>query len=171
MKQDAITRRKPIAVQEVGLDSLFQEMSEWSNRIARRAYEFFAASGFTNGHDREDWFKAEQELLKPVALEVKDAKDEFVVRAEVPGFEAKDLNVHLNGSHLVIEGKHETSEEKKEKEGETIYSERECEQICRMVQLPAAVVADKVQAELKNGVLELKLPKAEKPKEIKVAAA
>lgn len=170
MKNEAITP-KPVAVQEMTLDSLFKQMLEWSDQIARRAYEFFAASGFTNGHDREDWFRAEQELLKPVAVEVKDVKEEFVVKAEVPGFEAKDLKIRLNGSHLVIEGKHETSQEKKEKEGEIIYSEHKSEQICRMVQLPAAVIADKAQAELKNGVLELKLPKAEKPKEIKVAAA
>lgn len=171
MKTEAVTPTKPVAVHEMTLDSLFKEMLEWSDRISRRAYEFFAASGFTNGHDREDWFRAEQELLKPVALEVKDAKDEFVVKAEVPGFEAKDLNVRLNGSHLVIEGKHETSEQKKEKEGEIICNERKSKQICRMVQLPAVVIADRAKAELKNGVLELKLPKAEKPKEIKVAAA
>lgn len=170
MKQEAITPTKTVAVKEESLDGIFQQMLEWSNRIAHRAYEFFAASGFTDGHDREDWFKAEQELLKPVALEVKDAKDEFIVKAEVPGFEVKDLDIHVNGSHLVIEGKHEASEEKKEK-GETIYSERKSEQIYRMIELPAAVIADKAHAELKNGVLELKLPKAEKPKQIKVAAA
>src|SRR5579864_6573441 len=104
MKTEAIAPAKSVAVQEKSLDDLFKEMSEWSDRIAKRAYEFFAGSGFTNGHDREDWFKAEQELLKPVALEVKDTKDELIVTAEVPGFEAKDLEIRLNGSHLVIEG-------------------------------------------------------------------
>ncbi len=171
MKSEAVTPAKNVAIQEVSLDSLFKQMSEWSNRIAKRAYEFFASSGFTNGHDLEDWFKAESELLKPVALDVKDSKDEFIVKAQVPGFDAKDLDVRLNGARLVIEGKHETKKEKKEKEGKTVYSERKCEQIYRVVDLPAAVLADKAHAELKNGVLELKLPKAEKPKQITIAAA
>jgi HSP20 family protein len=171
MKPEAITPAKHIAIQQVGMDSLFKEMAEWSNRIAKRAYEFFANSGFTNGHDLDDWFKAEEELLKPVALDVKDSKDEFVVTAEVPGFDAKDLHVHLNDSHLVIEGKHETSEEKKEKEGKAIYSKRKSQQIYRTIELPAPVVADRAQAELKNGILELKLPKVDKIKQIKVAAA
>ncbi len=171
MKHEAITRTSSPAIQEASLDDLFKRMLDWSHRIAHRAYDFFAASGFTNGHDREDWFKAEQELLKPVPLEVADEKDQFIVKAEVPGFDVKDLDIHLNGSHLVIEGKHESSEEKKDREGETVYSERKSQQICRMIELPAAVVAEKAQAELKNGVLELKLPKAEKPKQIKVAAA
>jgi len=169
MKNEAITHMKTPAIQEASLDDLFKEMSEWSDRIAQRAYELFTESGFTNGHDREDWFQAEQQLLKPVALEVKDTKDELIVTAEVPGFEAKDLEIRLNGSHLVIEGKHETTEDRKEK-GRAVYSERKSEQICRMVDLPAAVLADKAQAELKNGVLELKLRKAG-PKPITVAAA
>jgi len=171
MKPEAITPAKHIAIQQVGLESLFKEMAEWSNRIAKRAYEFFTNSGFTHGHDLDDWFKAEEELLKPVALEVKDSKDEFVVTAEVPGFDARDLQVHLNGSHLVIEGRCETAEEKKEKTGKAIYSERKSQQICRRIELPAPVLAEHAQAELKNGILELKLPKAKKPKQITVAAA
>jgi HSP20 family protein len=169
MKTEATTRAKSIAVREVGLETLLEKVAEWSNRIAKRAYELFAESGFTNGHDREDWFKAEQELLKPVAVEVKDTKDEFVVTAKVTGFEAKDLDIRVNGSHLVIEGKHETIEEKKEK-GKA-YSEHKSEQVYQMLELPAPVLADKAHADLKNGVLELKLPKAEKPKQIKIAAA
>jgi HSP20 family protein len=171
MKTESIVPVKSVAIREISVDHLLKEMSEWSNRIAKRAYEFFASSGFTHGHDLDDWFKAEGELLKLVALDVKDAKDDFIVKAQVPGFDAKDLDVHLNGSRLIIEGKHETAEEKKEKEGKIVCSQRKCEEIYRVVDLPAAVLADKAQAELKNGVLELKLPKAAKPKQIQIAAA
>jgi HSP20 family molecular chaperone IbpA len=170
MKTEAVVPVKPIAIDEISLDTLFKEMSDWSNRIAQRAYEFFAASGFTNGHDLDDWLAAEQELLSPVTLNVKDAKDEFIVTVEVPGFDTKDLDVRVNGSHLVIQGKHETSEEKNV-EGKTTHRERKSEQIYRVIELPAPVLAGKAYAELKNGVLELKLPKAEKPRQIAVAAA
>ena len=88
----------------------------------------------------------------------------------MPGFDANELDVHLNGSHLIIEGKHDTSEEKKNKEGEIIQSERKSQQIYHTIELPATVLSEKANAELKNGVLEVKLPKAEKPKAIKIAA-
>jgi HSP20 family protein len=170
MQNQALIPRKSPAVLETSFDDLLKRMSEWSDRIAKRAYDFFASSGFTNGHDLDDWFKAERELLKPVAVEIKDSKEEFVVKAEVPGFDAKDLTIHVNGFHLIIEGKRESAEEKKEK-GETIYSEQRCQQIYRSIELPAVVLADKAHAEMRNGILELKLPKAAKQKQINIAAA
>jgi HSP20 family protein len=170
MKNDAIAPSKNVAIRETSLEDLFKEMAEWTNRIAKRAYEFFAASGFTHGHDREDWFKAERALLlKPMALDVKDLKDEFIVRADVPGFEAKELDIHLNGTHLIIEGTREVAVEKKE--NDTNLSERNFQRVYRAIELPAPILADEATAELKNGVLELKLPKAAKPKQIKIAAA
>jgi HSP20 family protein len=162
---------KHVAIQQTSLERLLKEVSDWSGRIATRAYELFTESGATHGHDVDDWFRAEHELLKPVALDVKDLRDGFVIRAEVPGFDARDLNIHLNGCRLVIEGNHDISEDKKEKAGQTIYSERRSRQIYRSFELPVAVVADKAVAELTNGVLELKLPKAEPAKLIKAAAA
>lgn len=171
MKHQAIAPAKHPAINETSIDDLFQGLSEWSNRIAERAYEFFAASGFTNGHDREDWLKAEQELLKPIACEVTDAGGEVIVKAEVPGLDAQDLDVRLNGSHLVIAGRHDTSHEEKENNGNTFYLELKSRQVYRMIELPASVTAEHAQAELENGVLELKLRKAEKPQKIEVTAA
>ena len=52
MKHQDLTASS-VAIQELLRDELFKEMTEWSNRIAKRAYELFAASGFTNGHDRD----------------------------------------------------------------------------------------------------------------------
>lgn len=169
MKSDTLVPRKNVAIEQTGLEDLFKEMNEWSNRIAKRAYDFFAASGFTNGHDLEDWFKAEQELLKPCAVEVKELANEIVIKAEVPGFEAEDLNVRVNGRYLIIEGKREFEEEKKQK-GATIKETRS-QQIYRAVELPAVVLAEEVVSELKNGLLELRLPKAAKPRQIKIVAA
>lgn len=169
MKSETRTRNNDVSIHKIGIEELFKEMSEWSDRIAKRAYELFAGSGFTNGHDREDWFKAERELLKPVAVELKDSDDQIVVKADVPGFDAEDINIQASGSHLVIEGKHESTEEKKSKEGKSV--ERKFEQIYQAIELPVPVFAEDGRAELKDGVLELKLPKAEKAKQIKTAAA
>lgn len=169
MQSQALSFPKYPAIKEVSFDDLCKRTSKWSERIANRAYEFFAASGFTNGHDRDDWLKAERELLKPVALGFLDATDEVIVTANVSGFDAKELSIYVNGSHLVIEGKHERIDKKNEKEGET--DRGESRQIYRVVQLPASVVAKNAQAKLKNGVLELKLPKIEKAQQITAAAA
>jgi len=161
----------PIITKPEGPKDLFREMFEWTDRIAKRAYELFGMRGFTDGHDLDDWFAAERELLKPVALEVKNTPDEVMVRAEVPGFEPKDLEIEIEGINLVIRGKHETTKEEKKKEGKTIYTERKTEEIYRVVELPAPVMVEMAKAELKNGVLELKLPKAAKPKTIAITAA
>lgn len=161
----------PILSKHDGPKDLFQEISEWTDRIAKRAYQLFQMRGFTDGHDLDDWFAAEHEYLKPVALEVKDINDELVVRAEVPGFEAEDLVIEVEGTNLAIRGKHETTKEEKKEEGKTIYTERRAEEIYRVVTLPVAVLVDTAKAELKNGVLELTLPKAAKPKGIAVTAA
>lgn len=169
MQSQTLSFPKYPAIKEVSFDDLCKRASRWSERIANRAYEFFAASGFTNGHDREDWLKAERELLKPVALGFLDATDEVILTANVSGFDAKELNIYVNGSHLVIEGKHERAVLKNEKERETVRDESR--QIYRTIQLPASVVAKNAQAELKNGVLELKLPKAERAQQITAAAA
>lgn len=171
MKTQALPQRGNIDIQEINLDLLLKEMAEWSNRVAQRAYEYFAASGFTNGHDLDDWFKAERDLLKPVALDVADAGDKFVVTAEVPGFNAEDLDISVNGRHLSIEGNHETVEDKKAKDENIVCHERGVAQIYRVVELPAAILGDQAHGELRNGILELKLPKAGKPKQIKIAAA
>lgn len=172
MKNEALTTTSPknIAVNEIGLESLFKEMSEWSDRIAQRAYDLFASSGFANGHELDNWLQAERQLLKPIAVEVKEHSDQFIVTAEVPGFAAKHLAIHINGSHLVIEGKSQ-HDDRKQKDGKTVYSEREFQQIYRSIELPAPVLADKASAEVKNGILELKLPKAEKARQVKVVAA
>ncbi|HEU5415451.1 MAG TPA: hypothetical protein VFW31_16915 [Candidatus Angelobacter sp.] len=52
MKSEATARNTNVSIHQMGVDELLKEISQWSDRIAKRAYELFAASGFTNGHDR-----------------------------------------------------------------------------------------------------------------------
>jgi len=161
----------PIATSPAGPKDLLQEMTEWSNLIARRAFEIFENSGFLFGRDLDNWLAAERELLKPVAVEIKEQNDKFVVTADVPGFDAKDLEIVVEGSRLVIKGKREETREEKDKEGQVIYNERKAQQIYRAIDLPGPVLHDQAQAEIRNGVLEMTLPKAQKAAEIKVKAA
>jgi hypothetical protein len=73
------------------LEDLRWEMQEAQLAIARRAYEFFETRGREHGHDWEDWFRAESELLRPVSVSTSESKDRISVRANVLGFEENEL--------------------------------------------------------------------------------
>jgi hypothetical protein len=90
----------------VETEDVFEQIDRIYNSIACRAFEIFSSNGI--GHDVEDWFKAESELLHPVHVEMTDDVRAVNVRAEVPGFEAKDLEIKLELNRATISGKRET---------------------------------------------------------------
>ena len=168
-RSEAITKpQKGTAPIKLLPDSdLFDRLPALSKSIARRAFELFDGRGRADGHDLEDWFRAESEFLHPLHLDVADSGDAFTVHAEVPGFSAKELEVGVDPHHLTITGKRETREAHTGKK--TIYKEQCSDQIYRAIDLPAEVDTSKVTATLKHGVLELSLPKAAKAKKVQVA--
>lgn len=110
----------------------------------------------------------EFEGVKIPKLDVIDRDKEIVVRAEVPGIDKKDIDVFLNGNLLTIKG--ESSSEKKEEKGDYHRHEISSSSLARSVTLPSSVIESKVTASLKDGVLEVTLPKngASKKKTITV---
>jgi HSP20 family molecular chaperone IbpA len=162
------TGKKTFPLKLLTMGELFDRMNEVYDAVARRAFTIFENNGQQLGHDLEDWLRAESEILHAVHMEVTDADGQLKVRAEVPGFTEKDLEISVEAHRLTISGKRETREEKKE--GKKIYSEMCSDQIFRTFELPAEVDADKVTATLKNGVLELEMPKAETAKKIRIQA-
>lgn len=146
--------------------SLFERVQQLHDLIERRAFELFNGNGRTFGHDLEDWFKAESELLHPVHIDVAESDGDLRIRAEVPGFTANELEVSVEPRRVTISGKRETKEERKDQK--TIYTERCSDQVLRVVDLPEAVDADKASAKLKDGVLELTMPRAVPPKKIQI---
>ena len=103
------------------------------------------------------------------ALDVYENKDNFVVKAELPGMKREDIEVSLHDGSLSISGERKT--ESKHEEGEVYRAERFFGRFQRTVTLPTAVAAEKVQAAYKDGVLTITLPKTEeaKPKKIDVS--
>ena len=89
-----------------------------------------------------------------------------MVRAEVPGFSTKELEISIEPRRLTILGKHEA--QKESKKAKTIYSERCAKKILRVVDLPAEVDSLKVSAVLKDGVLSIELPKAAHAKPVRI---
>ena len=102
------------------------------------------------------------------ALDIHEDKDNFIVRAELPGMKREDIDVSLHDGALSISG--ERKLEQKFEEAEVYRTERFFGKFQRTVSLPAAVAADKVKAQYKDGVLTITLPKTEeaKPKQIDV---
>jgi HSP20 family protein len=146
--------------------SLFDQMEDTFKALTRRAYEIFESNGRAFGRDLEDWFRAEKELLHPVPVNVTESDESFEVKAEVPGFNEKEIEVGVEARRLTITGKRET--EKEEKKGKTICAESSSDRLLRMVELPAEIETEKVTATLKNGVLELTLPKVAKAQTLRI---
>ncbi len=103
----------------------------------------------------------EREAALPI-LDVIDKGDKLIVKAEVPGVDKKDIEVKVTDDVLTIKG--ESKKETEVKEENYYRSERSFGSFSRVVQLPAAVKADMVKANLKDGVLEIDLPKTEPKK-------
>jgi HSP20 family protein len=161
---------KPVAITPI--ERLMGRINKISQVITQRAYEIFEGSGRRLGHDLDDWFKAEMDLLHPIHVQISEVGENLEVKAEVPGFNEKEIEVSIEPRRLTITGTRE-SEKKEETKGKTVYSELCSDEILRVVDLPATVDAEKATAALKNGVLHLTIPKASKSKtfEIKPKAA
>jgi HSP20 family protein len=147
----------PVFTKGEGTADLATRMKEVFDNISKRAFDLFETNGRPLGREWDDWFKAESEILHPVLLNVEESDKSVTVKAEVPGFTARDLQVSLEANRLTITGKRETKEEKTEKK--TVYREQHSDQIMRVIDLPTTVDAEKTSATLKEGVLELVMPK------------
>ena len=150
----------------VKFTSLFDQLEDTFNALTRRAYEIFDLNGRIFGRDLDNWLQAERELLHPVALNITETDGAFTVKAEVPGFTEKEIEVAVEAGRVTITGQRESSKE--EKKGKTVCAESRSDQVLRIVNLPAEVEADKVTATLKNGVLELTLPKVAKTQPVRI---
>ncbi|AKG23570.1 Hsp20/alpha crystallin family protein [Calothrix sp. 336/3] len=96
------------------------------------------------------------------AIELADNPENIVLRAEIPGVEAKDLDIQVAKDAVSISG--ETHYENKTEERGYFRSEFRYGKFQRTIPLPVPIVNDKVEAEFKNGILQLVLPKAENTK-------
>jgi len=101
-------------------------------------------------------------------VDIEEEKDNYIVRAELPGVKQKDIHVSLVGNTLTISGERK-AEHKEKHEGYHCY-ERVFGEFRRSFQLPTEVEADKIKAKQKDGILEIDIPKSEKakPKEISI---
>jgi len=106
---------------------------------------------------RGDWGGVGQNLEFVPRFDVKETQDAYVINADLPGVKDEALNVSLNGNLLTISG---TREEEHREEGESYYAmERSHGSFARSFTMPDSVDGESVTADLKQGVLTVRIPK------------
>ncbi len=153
----AIIRRDPM--REIERWEPFGEMESLHRRM-NRLFERLMPSG--DGFFGIDFMPA---------AEMDETEDEIRLRLEIPGMEAKDLDIEVTETSIDISG--ERKSESKTKAKGMVRSEFSYGKFERVIPLPAHIQNDRVEAEYKNGILTLTLPKteAEKHKIVKVEVA
>lgn len=91
------------------------------------------------------------------SVELKETETEIVLKAQIPGVEAKDLEVQVSEDMVSIAGEHQ--EETQKQEGGFYHSEFQYGQFQRIIPLPVRIQHEQVKSQFKNGVLTLTLPK------------
>ncbi len=128
-------------------------LEDFHREFDRLFEEFFR--GFGLSRPAFDWPMGE---FAP-SVRVEEDDKEIRVTAELPGVEEKDVNVQLSDNALTISG--EKKEEREEKGKRVYHSERCYGMFRRVIPLPVEVDEEKAEASFKNGVLTVRLPKAE----------
>jgi len=105
-----------------------------------------------------------------VPLDVLVSDDEVVVQAVLPGIKPEDVDITVEGSTLTISG--DTGTTTNEKDGNLVLQEIRRGRFMRTLSLPAGLVPDKATATFEDGVLTLRIPKAEelKPRQIRITS-
>jgi HSP20 family protein len=115
------------------------------------------------------WFNTGSEVVADVTfpLDIQDTGEAYEFSALLPGVSAEELNIQIQNDVVSISG--ELKYERDEK-GNYLLQERPAGKFSRSIELPDPVDASKVEAHLTDGVLTLRLPKAEeaRPRSIKV---
>ncbi len=146
----------------------FGSLSSLHNEIDRLFEDF------TSGWGRFPWLAEDSDSgFAMPKLDIAETKDALHVSAEMPGIAEKDVSIEIAEGVLTITGAHEEKSESKDKQYHRV--ERSRRSYRRSLSLPPGIDEDKVKATLKNGVLEIDIPKTAeakaKTRKIEVKAA
>jgi HSP20 family protein len=119
---------------------------------------FLQAPFFRPLSDIESFWRRDLGFNVTPAIDIVEKDKAFEVTAELPGLDAKDIDVQLANGMLTIKG--EKQEEKEEKTKDRYVSERRYGSFRRILQVPGSVDAEKIEASYKGGVLTVTLPKS-----------
>lgn len=142
--------REPLSM-TIEIERLFGE-------IRRKAFAIFENRGRIDGFDFDDWIKAESEVLRYIPIEMEVSDKEVVVKAEVPGFKAAEISITVEPEYLNILA--ESAREESQKTGKQCFTDFSDRNAYRRTTLPNAVKPEESWARLRNGLLEIHMPKA-----------
>jgi HSP20 family protein len=100
------------------------------------------------------------------AFDIAEADEHFIVKADLPGIDPKNLDISLTGNVLIISGEKKEKREEKNERYHTI--ERQFGSFSRSFMLPADVKEEGIEAVYKDGVLRVTIPKSERAKQKKI---
>ncbi len=123
------------------------------------------SEGEIKENEEGEWLGEDQEEGQ-LSIDVYQTPKAIIVKSTIAGVKPEDIDISINNDMLTIRGKREIKEEIKEED----YLYRECYwgSFSRSIILPVEIEAEKVEAELENGVLTVILPKAKASKQISV---
>jgi HSP20 family protein len=138
------TLANPMAVMS-DMDRIFDDFrSEWENL-------FLPSKNFVS------------DLTRQPLVDLADNGTEYIVKAEVPGLNKEDMTIEVTENGIEISGETNAEEKEEDKSKGYIRRERRYTSFYRSLPLPESILTEKVDAELKDGVLTVKLPKAAPP--------
>jgi HSP20 family protein len=148
----------PIIFREPGWDPL-RELDRLQRRMDRLFQESF-------GVEERPWSAGVYPLVN-----ISEDRDNYYIRAELPGVQATDLEITLQDNNLILRGERKIPPE--DKEANYHRRERESGFFRRVIALPAMTPGDKVEATCKDGILTIKIakPAEVKPRKIEVKVA
>ncbi|HOR19001.1 MAG TPA: Hsp20/alpha crystallin family protein [Brevefilum sp.] len=140
----------------------FREMLSWNRALERMLDNIYDTGEYTYGEPMS--------LCMP--MDMVENPDEFVVKANVAGIDADNIEITYTDNNLTIKG--EVRDEREDgEEGHYHLRERRFGTFSRTISLPGTVNVDKIRAETENGILQIHLPKKEevKPRRIEIGGA
>ncbi len=161
-KEVAVPKKKPVAVPQrkkqasALANPTYSDLMQGFDDIFERFRQDFRGLLWPSTQALERVFETFPETRTAV-VDLEDRGKDYLLKAEMPGFKKEDINIQVYDDAVEISALTGWKYDKKERS--YICKERACESFYRMMQLPEEVKVEDVQAELKDGVLEIVLTK------------
>lgn len=151
--------KEPAIVKVLPEDHFFRRVADLRELIARQAYKLFEEAGFQHGHDLEHWLRAESQLLTSITPEVSQTATAITVIAAVPGFNAENIEIHVQPKQVFITG--ERLENLPAKKGKrAVHEEHILSRVFNAVELPEEVDPNQATVTFIDGKLRIEVAKA-----------
>jgi len=146
-------------------------LNEFFETIARKPFDLLEWRPRFFGREFENILRPELEHFRPVYLKLYETPEALILHAEVPGFTEKELEVNVEPWRVTLSGKREYEEREmkgEKKEAVPVHIEKGMNKIYRTITLPMEIKPENAKALLRNGILEITLPKLEPVKKLRV---